>query len=450
VWITLWKDLYFAIKHKILFNLIEFFIRHLIVDNLCKLSASLRLDEPLSVDTVWISCGYTRFSGTRGDCGLTKVLRHVSSKDLADLAEHLRAGGLVAFPTETVYGLGAHAADRNSVEEIFRIKGRPATDPLIVHVSGVVHALRLVDPHSATVWQTDVLRHLAEEFWPGPLTLIVPADLNRIAFEVTASTGWVGLRQPAHPLAQEFLEACAVPVAAPSANLFGHVSPTCADHVEFDFPDVDKLWIIDGGRCGFGIESTVMRINADKTVDIFRRGGVGPSQISASLLQAGLLTDSVAVRVVEKYFKGNTHGSDVAPGQALVHYAPRMPVFMISRSDGRAPESRPVAEAELKNIVLLDFAGNYKELAPFVSHYRDLSIAGSVDEAVYSLFEALRWAETCGAERHTLWIFDPRNIGHSGNELFLALQDRIIRSASARALNVCFKPDSDQVYVSAR
>ena len=356
----------------------------------------------------------------------------------------------MAFPTETVYGLGAHAADCEAVRSIYHVKGRPPTDPLIVHVSSAHQALELVDAKKATAWQRAVLHRLAESFWPGPLTLIVPADLERIAFEVTSSTGWVGLRWPAHPVAQSFLKACGVPVAAPSANLFGHVSPTSAEHVAVDFPNVDNLWIIDGGRCGFGIESTVLRINANETLDIFRRGGVGPAEISASLLDAQLISNSNVLNVVEKYMSENPAQGEVAPGQLLVHYAPRMTTQMVSWSQGENHEEVLMNAEELRRIVLLDFAGAFCSLAKYVGFYRDLSPSGDVTEAVFSLFDGLRWAETCGQGSHKLWIFDPRNLNQSGNELFLALQDRIIRSASGRTLKIQIKPSSGQVYASAR
>ncbi|NBW83574.1 threonylcarbamoyl-AMP synthase, partial [bacterium] len=206
---------------------------------------------------------------------MTRILKNSVELSLQEAAHHLTQGGLVAFPTETVYGLGADARSKSAVRSIYEVKRRPATDPLIVHVPSVAFAEDMIHPTRTTPWQRLAMRALADAFWPGPLTMILPAHPNHIAYEVTSGTGLVGLRRPAHALAQKFLEQCQVPVAAPSANLFGHVSPTTAEHVLCDFPDVDNLWILDGGQCGFGIESTVARLNENETVDVLRRGGVG-------------------------------------------------------------------------------------------------------------------------------------------------------------------------------
>lgn len=381
---------------------------------------------------------------------MTQIFRNVSADELAQIAEHLRTGGLVAFPTETVYGLGAHAGDPAAVRRIYEVKGRPPTDPLIVHVSSTVQAEELIDRKKVNEWQRAVLRCLATAFWPGPLTLIVPADLKRIAFEVTSSTGWVGLRQPAHPLAQDFLRTCGVPVAAPSANLFGHVSPTTAAHVTVDFPRVDKLWIIDGGRCGFGIESTVVRLNENGTLDIFRRGGVGAAEITDNLKRENLIVSPLAVNVIEKYSSEKLMKSEVAPGQSLVHYAPGIMTQMISWSRDELSDDTSIESDELRRTVILDFAGLFSGLEKRVSYYRDLSPSGDVREAVFSLFDALRWAESCGPENRRLWIFDPRILERQDNELFLALQDRIIRCSSGRTLQIQLKPDSGRVSVSIR
>ncbi|MEY3902703.1 MAG: hypothetical protein RL189_2009, partial [Pseudomonadota bacterium] len=173
---------------------------------------------------------------------MTELLTDIADTSLASAARFLRSGGLVAFPTETVYGLGADARSAEAVRLIYQVKGRPSTDPLIVHVASLESAEALVNTAVTNSWQLDALRSLAEEFWPGPLTIILPAHPSLVAFEVTSGTGWVGLRSPAHPVAQRFLQHCDVPVAAPSANLFGHVSPTTAAHVWNDFPHVDNLW----------------------------------------------------------------------------------------------------------------------------------------------------------------------------------------------------------------
>jgi len=163
---------------------------------------------------------------------------------LARAAECLRRGGLVAFPTETVYGLGVHALDRGAVQRLFEAKGRPANDPLIVHVDAVESIQALV----ATV--PDAARQLAARFWPGPLTIVLPRS-SRVPDEVTAGLNTVAIRVPAHPVARALLSAAGIPVAAPSANLFSRPSPTRASHVLDDLAGRIDL-VVDGGATHVG------------------------------------------------------------------------------------------------------------------------------------------------------------------------------------------------------
>ncbi|NBO38750.1 threonylcarbamoyl-AMP synthase [bacterium] len=394
---------------------------------------------------------------------MTQRVENIDEELLGGLAAQLRSGHLVSFPTETVYGLGADAANVQAVSRIFEVKGRPAQDPLIVHGPSIRKLVNWVSDE-ATGWQRDVFEVLGRVFWPGPLTLVLPAQQKLIVPAVTANTGWVGLRCPAHPLAIRFLERCACPVAAPSANLFGHVSPTTAQHVWDDFPAVDNLWILDGGRCGFGIESTVARVNEDKTIDILRRGGIAREQLAQSLVDAGLLPSKVAeqaVRIVERYFSHDTSKSVPvmqAPGQLLVHYAPRLPTQMVGFDLGKDPASdvigAEISAEQLKHTIVIDFAGHLNSICDHVAHYRDLSANGNVTEAVHGLFDCLRWAEALvegDSCQWRLWIFNPRSMNSfSGDEIYLALQDRITRAASGKIGELSFKPDSGRVFFLAR
>jgi L-threonylcarbamoyladenylate synthase len=392
---------------------------------------------------------------------MTSMVFPQDTLNLQQAADFLREGGLVAFPTETVYGLGANASKSEAVAQVFAVKGRPAQDPLIVHGASSDQLRSCVSP-DASFWQMRVFEVLSAAFWPGPLTLILPAAADRIVPEVTARSGWVGLRCPHHPVALKFLELCGCPVAAPSANLFGHVSPTTAQHVFDDFPDVDNLWIVDGGSCGFGIESTVVRVNADESIDLLRRGGVGFFELQSCLQQKGLipLSDEGAqrIRVVEKYVKSESQSDALcSPGQLLTHYAPRIPSWMVSWRDDSAGSSAEVieqTESMLRQTVLVDFGGRFSALASRVGFYRDLSQTGSVTDAVRVLFETLRWAEkqfpTDSADGR-LWIFDPRPMREQWSEdIFLALSDRVLRSASGRALEIGVTPDFGRVYASVR
>jgi L-threonylcarbamoyladenylate synthase len=233
-----------------------------------------------------------------------------SRDDLARAAELLRGGGLVAFPTETVYGLGALARDPLAVRAIFAAKGRPATNPVIVHVPGAAEARALV-----AAWPQEA-EALAARFWPGPLTLVLPRAAG-VPDEVTAGGPTVGVRAPAHPVAQALLRAAGGPLAAPSANRSEHVSPTSAPHVLADLDGrVDA--VIDGGPCAVGIESTVLSL-AHGAPRILRPGGVSRAALEAVLgpLAAGPPPEA--------------SGPAASPGQHARHYAPAGRVVLAGR-----------------------------------------------------------------------------------------------------------------------
>src|SRR5271169_4782244 len=182
---------------------------------------------------------------------------------ISDAAAKIRSGELVVFPTETVYGLGANALDPSAVRKIYVLKGRPATSPLIVHVSSIDQAREF-----AAAWPEDAER-LAREFWPGPLTLVLPKKPT-IPEEVTAGLPTVGLRMPRHPIALALLREAAVPIAAPSANRFTQLSPTTAQHVREAFGK-DTPFLLDGGPCEVGLESTVIAVTKDG-LEVLRPG----------------------------------------------------------------------------------------------------------------------------------------------------------------------------------
>lgn len=228
-------------------------------------------------------------------------------------AEIIRAGGLVAFPTETVYGLGADAMNGEAVNGIFRAKGRPNDNPLIVHVCSKEQMKEL------SYWN-DNAEAVYEAFMPGPITMVLKK--KQLPPEVTAGLDTVGLRFPVHPDAQKFL-ALAGPVAAPSANLSGKPSPTCAQHVFTDFDGKIPL-IIDGGECGVGVESTVISL-AERPV-LLRPGGITPEQLKA------VLPD---MYIHEAVLKNITLDAVASPGMKYKHYAPEARV-VLTRSDGKA------------------------------------------------------------------------------------------------------------------
>ena len=241
----------------------------------------------------------------------------LSDEDIARAARSIRAGGLVAFPTETVYGLGANALDETAVARIFAVKGRPATSPLIVHVSSVDMA-RVI----AAEWPAHA-EILARRFWPGPLTLVVRKHA-RIPEVVTAGLDTVGIRVPAHPVAQALLREAGVPIAAPSANRFTELSPTTAEHVRASLGDsVDE--ILDGGPTTVGIESTVISLAAEQP----------------RLLRPGMISREDLERIIGAIGVSSADGDGVAhesPGQHPRHYCPRTRLVLVR--DGELPSGR--------------------------------------------------------------------------------------------------------------
>ena len=360
----------------------------------------------------------------------SRAARYVDSIDEA--AEALSAGRLVAFPTETVYGLGANAFDEAAVLAVFAAKGRPRTDPLIVHVADGHAAEELLSLLPA---ERLLLRRLAAEFWPGPLTLVAPA-CDALPDAVTGGGLAVGVRCPDHGRALELLRAASVPVAAPSANRFGHVSPTRPEHVMADLGGVEGLLILtadEHGSCSVGIESTVLKLEREtSSLILLRRGGVPEATLHAWLEEHGdgfilkqkapttvadpkpAEADATAERQTPPAERQKPTAAEAlaAPGMRLTHYAPDLPSYLVRLEGGElsarvpaaADTSMPLPEAQLlsdgiwddeiqiSNAVVVDFGGSAAALKARVSAYRDLSPAADAAEAAAALFDALRWA----------------------------------------------------------
>ncbi|MFI9251269.1 L-threonylcarbamoyladenylate synthase [Streptomyces sp. NPDC053069] len=238
------------------------------------------------------------------------------TSDIGKAAGVLRAGGLVAFPTETVYGLGANAEDSAAVSRIFQVKGRPPSHPLIVHIGGAEHLDDWVEDVSATA------RLLAERFWPGPLTLVLRRG-PRVPLEATGGLETVAVRVPDHPVALALLSAFGGGVTAPSANRFGSVSPTTAEHVCAELSDAVDF-VLDGGPCEVGVESTIVDATGE-IPSILRPGGVTREDLEAVLGRPLAVPSTSRIRV---------------PGQHPSHYAPRARVVLVELE-------KVVAEAEL-------------------------------------------------------------------------------------------------------
>lgn len=312
---------------------------------------------------------------------------------IVQAACELRAGRLVAFPTETVYGLGADATNGRAVALIFEAKGRPRFNPLIVHVIDLAAAERIA-------CFTPKVRRLAAAFWPGPLTLVLPRrEGTGLSDLVTAGLATVAVRVPAHPVARALLRAAGVPVAAPSANLSGHVSPTTAGHVAADLGSTPAI-ILDGGPTTHGLESTVLDATGDRLV-VLRPGATTREAIEGGLGEA---VDSGPDDVGEP--EGELPSS---PGQLASHYAPRARL----RLHANAPEAGEV---------LLAFG---PEPAGVEGRCVNLSPAGDLVEAAANLFAALRRLDATGAETIAVMPIPGHGLGE-------AINDRLRRAAAPR------------------
>jgi len=229
----------------------------------------------------------------------------LQSVPIQDAVAILRRGGLVAFPTETVYGLGADASNPAAVARIYAVKGRPAGHPVIVHIGAVGQLARWARE------TPEVAIKLAAAFWPGPLTLVL-RRASGVGDELTGGEDTIGLRIPGHPVALQLLREFGGGIAAPSANRFGRISPTTAEHVRSDLGSEVDL-VLDGGACEIGIESTIVDLSRGRPV-LLRPGRIGAEDIAATLGVAPLSRDSDAPR---------------APGTLAAHYAPRQPLRLI-------------------------------------------------------------------------------------------------------------------------
>ncbi|MEM5948258.1 L-threonylcarbamoyladenylate synthase [Spirochaetia bacterium 38H-sp] len=364
------------------------------------------------------------------------LILDVSSSSIRRAAGVLRSGGLVAFPTETVYGLGANALDASAVARIFEAKERPFFDPLIVHVSDFDMA------ESVVTYFPPIARRLAERFWPGPLTIVLPRA-DKVPSIVTSGLSTVGVRMPAHTVAREIIRAAGVPVAAPSANLFGRLSPTKASHV-IEQLDGRIGIVLDGGHTTVGVESTVVRVT-DEEVVLLRPGGLAIEDIESFLhMRLTKKTDFSAHNKADapdmpKSVSTSTHGKNVSyftcskdvsssdrersasesPGELEWHYAPVVPLVLLEElafEKGSFPR-----EALSPDAGVLAFR-RVPEAACGVC--RVLSTAGNMSEAAVRLFDALHELENAGVS-----VIFAESVPEEG--LGRAVMDRL-RKAAAR------------------
>jgi L-threonylcarbamoyladenylate synthase len=322
----------------------------------------------------------------------------------------------VAFPTETVYGLGVHALDAAAVRRLFAAKARPATDPLIVHVLGFEDAYDLLGEDLETGPFCRV-RRLAARFWPGPLTLVVPRSPH-VPDEVTAGLNTVALRAPAHPVARALLEAAAIPVAAPSANLFSRPSPTRAEHVLEDLGGRIDM-VIDGGSTQVGVESTVLDLTADAPT-ILRPGAV-------TIEMLGELLPNVRTR-------GEAAAPDQpmpGPGMLSRHYSPKAPLTLYEGPRAVERLAGVVAEATLRGqeVGVLVPREHAERFEGFGVRVANLGPASDLAGMATRLYGALRELDSSGLDA----IF-ALGVEDKGG-LTAVLRDRLRRAAAGRIIH---------------
>ena len=324
--------------------------------------------------------------------GLPKVFAmavvSANPENIRRAAEALAGGGIVAIPTETVYGLGANALDAAAVTKVFAAKERPRFNPLIVHVSGIEEA-------EAYAEISDLAGNLMAAFWPGPLTLVLPRRHDcPIADLVSAGLDTIALRSPSHRVARSLLEAAKVPIAAPSANRSGRISPTSAADVEAEFGDT--VMILDGGPSTLGLESTVLGFEDDKV--LLLRAGALPREMLEEHLQRPLLSPA----------EDEAPGS---PGRLASHYAPNTPLRLM------AP--RPEADEA--------FLAFGPDAPAFAGPVINLSPHGDLAEAAAKFFASLRKLDAAGAKAIAVMPIPNHGLGE-------AMNDRLRRAAAASGI----------------
>ncbi|MBN2747302.1 MAG: threonylcarbamoyl-AMP synthase [Bacteroidales bacterium] len=281
----------------------------------------------------------------------------INLEDIQKAANLIRAGKLVAFPTETVYGLGANALDPKAVAEIFKTKERPSFDPLIVHIHSLAQLDLLTKNTDSRVYR------LAEKFWPGPLTIVLSKS-KVVPDIVTSGLPTVGIRMPRNEIALELIRQSGCPIAAPSANKFGRISPTKAQHVEKQLKNVD--YILDGGQTTVGIESTVITLHVDGFV----------------ILRQGIITKEDLESVLPQSLQSIENDEQISsPGHIKSHYSPTKPIYILNEDSKRM---------NTKNAAFLSF-GSSAEFDVKTTEF--LSSSGNLTEAAVNLFEKLHSLE---------------------------------------------------------
>lgn len=346
----------------------------------------------------------------------TRLIRHTDSSDfereLEYAAEVIRSGGLVVFPTETVYGLGADATSESATEKIYLAKGRPSDNPLIIHIA---------KPEDATpyAYTDECFFKLAKAFMPGALTVVLPAK-DTIPKRTRAGLDTVAVRCPENPIARRLIELSGVPIAAPSANLSGSPSPTRPEHVISDMSGRVEV-IIDGGECDIGIESTIIKLNPDGGAILLR-----PGRITEDMLLPYLKYLKVAPAVTDGLKEGEVA---ISPGMKYRHYAPKAPLYLVSGDSTRFLDYLKSRPEDLRIAVIA-----YDDEAELFSGTKNVTrfSFGSREDELYQahlLFDLLRKIDILDFDE--IYAPLPRREG-----MGLALYNRMIRAAAHQIIRM--------------
>ncbi len=337
----------------------------------------------------------------------TLLIRNANTDNIKIAAEIIAKGGLVAFPTETVYGLGASALNSESVLNVYKAKGRPADNPLIVHLAKAEDAEKYAHTN-------ELYYKLAKRFMPGPLTVILPKK-DVIPYEVSCGLETVALRVPSNEIAHRLIEYSGRPIAAPSANLSGRPSPTAFEHVYEDMNGKIEA-IIDGGPCDIGLESTVVTIK-DDTVEILRPGKVTYDELK-EVAQNVIINSAVKSECTDK--------KPASPGMKYRHYSPSAPVFLVCGDDEKIIEFF-IKKQSKENCGILCFDGDKKRLAD-----KNVLTFGNADDdetQAHLLFDRLRRFDSMDVESIYARIPSDEGVG-------LAVYNRLIRAAGFGIIDV--------------
>lgn len=346
----------------------------------------------------------------------TEIVRldvnNISEDSLLSAAEIIKSGGLVVFPTETVYGLGADATNPVAAAKIYAAKGRPSDNPLIIHIA---------EPADAELYTytTDTYYKLAELFMPGPITVVMPSR-DTVPRQTRGGLDTVAVRCPINPIARALVKLSGVAIAAPSANLSGSPSPTEPQHVIDDMLGRCDM-IIDGGVCDFGLESTIVKVNADESLTLLR-----PGKITLEDLRAAGFSVDVASAVADKLADGEVA---LSPGMKYRHYAPKAPVILLDGDDKKVIDY--IKTSETSRIAVIAYTENIDAYASALSEAKiyDFGSRESTAEQAHKLFAILREADK--GDFDAIYAPLPMKDG-----IGLALYNRMIRAAAHKIIRL--------------